>query len=202
MQNRKKYFRNTQLKVYSSFFTLHSSFFLPLPQDITDKSTKHRTPMTTSDEEYEALASLGIPKTRISYADFEELLMKAPSDLPLALEQMQNKEVITIDGFKKEFKPFLGGVSTRQGQFRTVFTHHFIEQLRMVLAYFDAARGDNSFSNAVLECIFTEIRNISKAPIRNSHPTTHPKVRYVMPLAINFTFHLDLQALTLLTICT
>lgn len=33
------------------------------------------------------------------------------------------------------------------------------------------------------------------------YPTTHPKVRYISSLAINFTYYYDLEALTILSIC-
>ena len=47
-----------------------------------------------------------------------------------------------------------------------------------------------------------ETRGNRVSPIKESFPTTNPKVRYIMPFDINVTFHYDLEALTVLSICT
>ena len=114
---------------------------------------------------------------------------------------MERKETITLEQFKKEFKAW-NQLTIRMPRCNMVFTKHFVKQLHEVLSFYDETEGHNAPGSALFDVLRWDLRKIIKSPIKESYPTTNPKVRYVMPFDINVTFHYDLEALTVLSICT
>ncbi len=156
--------------------------------------------MKTNNNEIKSLEARGMPSSRVDYQNEETLLMRAPSDLGVALAEMERKDVITLEQFKKEFRQWCKP-AVRMPRVNMVFTKHFVAQLHEVLAYYEETKGYPDFSCAIIECLFRDLRKLFQAPIKGSYPTTNPKVRYIMPLSINVTFYYDLEALTILSIC-
>ena len=158
--------------------------------------------METVDNEIKELEARGIPYARIEYPNKEHLLMlkDAPSDLDVALSEMRRKKVITLDEFKKEFKQWRHPV-VRLPKSNTFFTKHFVAQLHKVLAYYEESRGYPELSYTIFECLCYDLRRLPMTPLKDSYPTTHPKVRYISPLAVDVTFYYDLEGLTILSIC-
>lgn len=153
----------------------------------------------------EALEARGIPRLLTSYRgwDFDEVhQMDTPPDLGIALAEMERKEVITIDEFRKEFKQWDERIIRMNGCKMMVFTHHFVSQLHEVLSYYDGPKDFSCPGSALYDVLRWDLRSIAKSPIKKSYPTTNPKIRYVNPFCINVTFHFDLEALTVLSICT
>ena len=158
--------------------------------------------MEIIDQEIKELKARGIPYARIECPNSGNvfMLMHAPSDLGVALSEMKSKKVITLDEFKKEFKEWRDTV-VRMPKSNTFFTKHFVAQLHEVLSYHEESCGYPEFSYAIFECLCRDLRRLPNTPLKDSYPTTHPKVRYISSLAINFTYYYDLEALTILSIC-
>ena len=153
--------------------------------------------------ELKKLETRGIPctKNRLHIDGFDNPLLEVPSDLDMALAEMERKETITLEQFKKEFKAW-NQLTIRMPRCNMVFTKHFVKQLHEVLSFYDETEGHNAPGSALFDVLRWDLRKIIKSPIRESYPTTNPKVRYIMPFDINVTFHYDLEALTVLSICT
>ena len=157
--------------------------------------------METNENEIKSLKARGIPEARVSYSDWDEMLMKVPSDLKIALAEMESKEVITLEQFKKEFKQWRNPV-VRMPKYNTSFTNHFVKQLHEVLDYYNETHGYPEVSYGIFECLCLDLRRLPNSPLKDSYPTTNPKVRYISSMSFNFTYYYDLEGLIILSICT
>lgn len=78
--------------------------------------------METNKNGIKSLEERGIPEARINYSDWDNIYMRVPSDLKMALTEMERKEVITLEQFKKEFKQWRDPV-VRMPKYNTFFTN-------------------------------------------------------------------------------
>jgi hypothetical protein len=157
--------------------------------------------MEINNKERKSLEHRGIPHARVNSSNWDMLLMDSPSDLDIALAEMENNEVITLEQFKKEFKKWRHP-AVRMPKYHMVFTKHFVAQLYEVLACHEETHGYPEVSYAIFECLCRDLRRLPNSPLKDSYPTTNPKVRYIMSMSINVTYYYDLENLTVLSICT